>query len=93
MGGTEIFSAPECLTGEAPVTTKADIWSVGAVLYYMTYGDPPVDLISHPPPLVSRTRSNLVHDVIHRCLQRNPAKRASHRWLTQHPFTASPAIV
>jgi serine/threonine protein kinase len=92
LGGTEYYSAPECTKGGAPITTKADIWSAGAVLYSITYGKVPFNRSSEPPSDSSRTRSNLVHEVIDRCLQRDLHRRASHRWLAHHPFSSGPAI-
>jgi serine/threonine protein kinase len=87
-----VFSAPECLHGGAPITTKADIWSAGAILYCMTYGKIPRSETSQPPDGQLRTRSSLVHEVIDRCLQRNLSHRASHHWLAQHPLTTSSSV-
>jgi serine/threonine protein kinase len=77
LGGTYYFSAPECLNGGVPVTSKADIWSAGAVLYYLTYGTPSIYWTSQPPPAVPPTKSALIHDVLYHCLQQNPYQR---RW-------------
>jgi serine/threonine protein kinase len=87
------YSAPECLTSDAPITTKADIWSAGAILYYLTYGTKPIYWNSKSPPGVPPTRSTLVQDVLHHCLQRNINQRADHHWLAQHPLTTGSAIV
>jgi serine/threonine protein kinase len=92
-GGTPYFSAPECLQRGATITTKADIWSVGAVLYAMTYGTPPMSNNSQPPHGQSRTRSSLIHEIIDRCLQHNVHQRASHHWLAQHPLTRNPSVL
>ncbi|UJR28741.1 hypothetical protein I4U23_009968 [Adineta vaga] len=39
-GGTRPYSAPEseCFSGRIPITSKADNWSLGAILYFLTYG-------------------------------------------------------
>jgi serine/threonine protein kinase len=83
LGGTYYFSAPECLNGGVPVTSKADIWSAGAVLYYWT---------SQPPPAIPLTKSALIHDVFYHCLQLNPYQRPWQLELALHPLTSSPAI-
>lgn len=92
LGGTPYYSAPECMRGGAPVTSKADIWSAGAILYYLTYGQPPVFLSSQPPPGFPPTRSALVQDLLYRSLQTNQYQRPSHQYLAQHPLTAGPAL-
>ncbi|CAF3759764.1 unnamed protein product [Adineta steineri] len=91
--GAISYSAPECLTGEAPITTKADIWSVGAILYFLTYGVKPPYWTAQPPSGLPPTRSTLVQDVIHRCLQRNLYRRADQSWLAQHPLTSDSTTV
>ncbi|CAF3519336.1 unnamed protein product [Adineta steineri] len=87
VAGSHPYSAPECFHGRIPITSKADIWSVGAILYFMTYGKRPEYETPQPPVGVSPTRSSLVQDVLNRCLQRNPNRRPDHRWLVQHPLT------
>ncbi|UJR11518.1 hypothetical protein I4U23_015699 [Adineta vaga] len=81
------FSAPECSTGEAPITPKADIWSIGAILYYLTYGRSPLQLSSRAPVGIRPTRSTRVQDILDRCLQRNLYQRPTHHWLSVHPLT------
>lgn len=39
--GTECWNAPEILSGEGPVTNKADMWAYGLVLYEMMALSPP----------------------------------------------------
>ena len=38
VAGTRIYMAPEMLTQGAPYTTKADMWSLGILLYIMLTG-------------------------------------------------------
>ena len=88
--GTPHYSAPECFDTNAHITSKADIWSAGAILYQMTYGSPPLEDSARPPRDSYRTQSVNVGEILNRCLQYNPHQRASHHWLAQHPYTKHP---
>ncbi|UJR08395.1 hypothetical protein I4U23_012666 [Adineta vaga] len=92
IGGTPFYSAPECMNG-IQVTSKADIWSVGAVLYFLTYGAPPGFWNSQPPPGIPPTRSTFVQEVLYYCLQHNPNDRPWQYQIAQHPLTSSPEVV
>jgi serine/threonine protein kinase len=88
--GSPYYSAPECFQWGAHVTSKADIWSAGAILYHMTYGQPPLQNSAYPPTDSYPTHSNNVEDILHHCLQEHPHRRGSHHWLAHHPYTANP---
>ncbi|CAF1646541.1 unnamed protein product [Adineta ricciae] len=88
--GTPYFSAPECFVTGAHISSKADIWSAGAILYNMTYGDAPREESPRPPNGARSTHSPHVNDMLNHCLQHDSHKRASHVWLARHPFTTSP---
>ena len=90
--GTPYFSAPECFQMGARVTPKADIWSGGAILYYLTYGQAPLLKSAHPPAGKSRTRSEVTHDMMNRCLQHHTSQRINHQSLSHHPYTASQSL-
>lgn len=47
MLGSPIYMAPEILRGEI-YSTKADIWSLGVVLYEMLYGFCPFESTTIP---------------------------------------------
>ena len=87
--GTPQFAAPEQLRGE-PLDVRADIYAVGATLYYLLTGQPPfdardlrelVDRVNTEPPKSPRVlRHEIPHGlaaVVLRCLAKDPAQRPS----------------
>ncbi|CAF1492428.1 unnamed protein product [Adineta ricciae] len=87
IGGTRPYSAPECFSGQMPITSKADVWSAGAILYHITYGKPPMFESARPPLGVLPTRSRSIQEVLDRCLQQIASRRPDHQWLVHHPLT------
>ncbi|CAF1392287.1 unnamed protein product [Rotaria magnacalcarata] len=91
--GTPFFSAPEIMEDtpgfQRSYGPKADIWSLGAILYFMVYGvrpkyhpfaaDPPFGLPRFPDPALN--------DVLRRTLVRNPHARADIQTIRNHPFS------
>jgi serine/threonine protein kinase len=59
----------------------------------MTYGGPPFEDSSRPPPNLHSTRSHNVKDVLNHCLQYDPHQRGSHSWLAHHPYTSNPTAL
>lgn len=95
--GTPYWMAPEVIQ-ETPYDAKADIWSLGITAIEMAEGNPPLHKV-HPmraifmipgkasPKLKDAAKwSPELHDFISRCLQKNPAERASCRELLEHPW-------
>ena len=85
--GTPQFAAPEQLRGE-PLDVRADIYAVGATLYYLLTGRPPLDapdfrelvskVASEKPPSPRVLRRDIPRGlaaVVLRCLAKAPAGR------------------
>jgi eukaryotic-like serine/threonine-protein kinase len=84
LTGTIPYMAPELLEGKA-ASPRSDLWALGIVLYEMAAGHRPFSgknffqlstaiLKQPPPPLPQRIPSGL-RAVIHRCLEKEPARR------------------
>ncbi len=87
--GTPLFMSPEQATGGRELDGRSDIYSLGAVAYFLLTGQPPFDegeggisvLIAHArDPVVppSRVRPGVPEDlerVVLRCLAKAPAER------------------
>jgi len=74
-------------------SSKADIWSMGAILYYMTYGQPPKyhpGYADAPPPGQHATRDNALRDILRMTLHTSPHRRPDISWLAIHPYTLRP---
>jgi hypothetical protein len=86
--GTPLFMSPEQATGGRELDERSDIYSLGAVAYYVLTGRPPFDegsgigaLIAHardpvvPPSLVRSGIPDDLERVVLRCLAKDPAER------------------
>ena len=87
--GTPQFAAPEQLRGE-PLDVRADIYAVGATLFYLLTGRPPFDapdlralfarVSSEPPPSPRTIRPDVppgLAAVVVQCLAKTPSDRPS----------------
>ncbi len=86
--GSPLYMAPEQALGDSEPDERSDIYSLGAVAYFMLTGRPPFEgdraikiILSHAHDAVvppSRLRADLpldIEQVILRCLAKNPAER------------------
>jgi serine/threonine-protein kinase len=86
--GSPLYSAPEQLRSSKDVDVRADIWSMGIILYEMLGGFSPflaatmpevlARIISTPPPpltVANRDVSPLLEAVVLRCLEKAPEDR------------------
>ncbi|KAM9798553.1 dual specificity protein kinase Ttk [Neosynchiropus ocellatus] len=104
--GTLNYMPPEAIkdtssqSGKAvsKISPKGDVWSLGCILYYMTYGKTPFQSITNQ---ITKLHAILDHshkidfpdmhdkdllDVLKRCLVRNPRERVSIAELLEHPY-------
>lgn len=86
--GTPAYMAPERIGHPSSVDARADIYGVGAILFYLVAGKPPFDhadqagllreVLSVPAPRVLSIASGVpqaLDDLIARCLEKTPADR------------------
>ena len=68
---------------------RADVWSLGAILYFMVYGVPPHyhPLAANPLRGHAAYRDNELNSMLRRTLVLDPRKRADIHEVTRHPFT------
>ena len=79
---SHLYSAPE-------VSSVSDIWSIGAVVYFMLHGYPP---FKHKKSIqtgyyfVRKDLSSACIDLLISCLRKDPKKRITYEELKSHPF-------
>ncbi|XP_012967409.2 putative sperm motility kinase W [Mesocricetus auratus] len=93
--GTNIFNAPELVLGEGYDGKKADVWSLGVVLYFITIGYHPFKGSTREDTEGNITRGNYVvpshvsgqlENVIHQMLTVVPERRSCIEDIEQHPW-------
>jgi serine/threonine-protein kinase len=86
--GSPLFMSPEQASGEDDVDARSDIYSLGAVLYYMLTGRPPFMhenplkvMIAHasqdviPPRQINPDLPMDLEEIVLRCLEKEPDQR------------------
>ncbi len=86
--GSPLFMSPEQASGEDSVDGRSDIYSLGAVLYFMLTGQPPFVadnplkvMIAHasqdvvPPRQVNPDLPGELEEIVLRCLEKDPDHR------------------
>ena len=95
--------APEILQSHK-YDAKADLWSVGTILYELVVGRPPFNGSNHvallhniqrhdakiPDPIAQHLSPACI-DLIYSLLKRNPVQRISFEEFFNHPFLAATA--
>jgi len=89
--GSPLYMAPEQMKGGGPIDARADIWSLGVVLYELCTGQSPffgetipsicarvIGVDPVPPHELLPTLPEGLEAVILRCLQKNPAERPAN---------------
>ncbi|CAF0796575.1 unnamed protein product [Adineta ricciae] len=93
--GTPPYSAPELTIvsrhNVPNITSKADIWSLGAILYRMTYMTPPdyIEPCHRPLPHQNPVQDSHLLSVLRHTLLIDARDRADASWLTKHPYTTT----
>jgi serine/threonine-protein kinase len=86
--GSPLFMSPEQASGDDHVDARSDVYSLGAVMYYMLTGRPPFEfnnpvkvMIAHasqevvPPREHSATIPPELEEIVLRCLEKDPDHR------------------
>ena len=86
--GSPLFMSPEQASGEDRVDARSDIYSLGAVMYYMLTGQPPFMsdnplkvMIAHasqevvPPRQINPEIAVELEEIVLRCLEKDPDHR------------------
>lgn len=94
--GSPLYMAPEIMKYKR-YSIKVDLWSIGIILFEMLYGRTPyrakthyqlLQMIDTKPIIIPKfiKISDVCRDLIHRLLQKDPAKRMSWDEFFNHPW-------
>jgi serine/threonine-protein kinase len=89
--GSPLYMAPEQMRGSADIDARADIWSLGVVLYELCTGQSPffgesipaicarvIGIEPAPPCSLMPSLPSGLQAIIQRCLQKEPAQRPAN---------------
>jgi len=96
MCGSPLYMAPEILFGE-PYSSKADLWSIGVILYQALYGKHPFQATTHNELMKALKTGSFelpknVHlspnctDLLITLLNKNPSSRLTWEGFFTHPW-------
>eukprot|EP00826_Nyctotherus_ovalis_P037463 TRINITY_DN3414_c0_g7_i1.p1 TRINITY_DN3414_c0_g7~~TRINITY_DN3414_c0_g7_i1.p1 ORF type:complete len:289 (+),score=68.79 TRINITY_DN3414_c0_g7_i1:146-1012(+) len=88
----ELYTAPEISLKSGVFPSTADIWSLGAVLYFMANGKPPGKGVQKGDVPVKKDMASYCHDLIARCLEPDPYKRILFEEITKHSFVVEEPV-
>jgi serine/threonine-protein kinase len=99
--GSPLFMSPEQATGKSELDARSDIYSLGAVIYFMLTGRPPFDydnpikvMVAHasenivPPREISPEVPEALEEVVLRCLEKDPDHRFQDATSLRHALLA-----
>ncbi|KAI8871383.1 kinase-like protein [Ramicandelaber brevisporus] len=105
--GCQAYLAPERIVGESKhsYTVQSDVWSFGITLVECSMGRYPYESVQYesmfaqldaivngePPLPPAGSVSDTCVDFLSKCLEKEPAKRASYPKLLEHPFLTAVA--
>lgn len=103
--GTPAYMSPEQLKASKYVDARADIWSLGVVLYQLLVGHRPftasgfselvIKVATEPAPLPEIALPQGLAEIVMRCLQKDPAARyqnVADLALALAPFAQTPSV-
>ena len=97
FGGTPAYSAPEWYEKNAYQGEPFTVWSLGVLLYFMSFGDFPFD--SDEEALCDEVEfwgdswSEECQDVIRKCLEKNPEDRITLEQLLEHEYVKNASSI
>eukprot|EP00826_Nyctotherus_ovalis_P034644 TRINITY_DN2903_c0_g4_i2.p1 TRINITY_DN2903_c0_g4~~TRINITY_DN2903_c0_g4_i2.p1 ORF type:complete len:302 (-),score=72.64 TRINITY_DN2903_c0_g4_i2:1692-2597(-) len=84
----ELYTAPEILNDHAQYNYLCDVWSIGAIMYYMLHGCAPYEIneLKRGKCFIRPNITKSCYDFLYSCLQHDPLKRMTFENMKFHPF-------